>query len=144
MAGSVGRAAAQDCDCAAAQDYDRAALHTTEAGGKRPERADLLETAVARDLAGVFKALSDPTRLRIISALADGEICVNDLAQALEMGQSAISHQLSDMRAMRLLRFRKEGRHVYYRLDDEHVRDLYAQALAHVRHGGHAGTPTRG
>lgn len=144
MAGSVGRAAAQDCDCAAARDCDCAALHMTEAGGKRPARADLLETAVARDLAGVFKALSDPTRLRIISALADGEICVNDLAQALEMGQSAISHQLSDMRAMRLLRFRKEGRHVYYRLDDEHVRDLYAQALAHVRHGGHAGTPARG
>jgi|BarGraNGADG00211_3_1021988.scaffolds.fasta_scaffold31716_1 DNA-binding transcriptional ArsR family regulator len=136
MAGSVGRAAAQACGCAE--------LHMTEAGGKRPARADLLETAVARDLAGVFKALSDPTRLRIISALADGEICVNDLAQALEMGQSAISHQLSDMRAMRLLRFRKEGRHVYYRLDDEHVRDLYAQALAHVRHGGHAGTPARG
>jgi DNA-binding transcriptional ArsR family regulator len=136
MAGSIGQAAAQDYDCAA--------LHMTEAGGEHTSRAELLEISVARDLAGVFKALSDPTRLRIISALADGEICVNDLAEALEMGQSAISHQLSGMRAMRLLRFRKEGRHVYYRLDDEHVRDLYRQTLAHVRHGGHAGTPARG
>jgi ArsR family transcriptional regulator, lead/cadmium/zinc/bismuth-responsive transcriptional repressor len=134
--GSIGRAAAQDCDCAP--------LHMTEGGGERRARTDLLEISIARDLASVFTALSDPTRLRIISALADGEICVNDLAQALEMSQSAISHQLSDMRAMRLLRFRKEGRHVYYRLDDEHVRDLYRQALAHVRHGGHAGTPARG
>jgi DNA-binding transcriptional ArsR family regulator len=136
MAGSVGRMAAQDCDCAD--------LHTAEAGGERTARAALLESSVARDLAGVFKALSDPTRLRIISALADDELCVNDLAQALQMGQSAISHQLSDMRAMRLLRFRKEGRHVYYRLDDEHVHGLYRQALAHVRHGDHAGTPARG
>ena len=97
-------------------------------------RACLIEGDLARTLAGMFKALSDPSRLRIISALAEREFCVNDLAAALAMSQSAVSHQLSDMRETRLVRFRKEGRHVFYRLDDEHVHDLFAQGLAHVRH----------
>ncbi len=101
----------------------------------RAARACMLDGATARSLAGVFKALSDPTRLRIISALANREFCVGDLAVALDMEQSAVSHQLSDMRDMHLVRFRKEGRHVYYRLDDQHVADLFAQGLAHVRHG---------
>jgi len=94
----------------------------------------MLDMENARNLADIFKALSDPTRLRIISTLAECELCVNDLAEALGMGQSAVSHQLSDMREKRLLRTRRDGRHVYYRLDDEHVRYLYSQGLAHVRH----------
>jgi ArsR family transcriptional regulator, lead/cadmium/zinc/bismuth-responsive transcriptional repressor len=97
-------------------------------------RAHLLEPDVASRLAGVFKALSDPTRLRLISALAEREFCVNDLAAALEMGQSAVSHQLSDMREKHLVRFRREGRHIFYRLDDEHVHDLFALGLAHIKH----------
>jgi len=100
----------------------------------RAGRACMLDVPTAKLLAGVFKGLSDPTRLRIISALAQREFCVDDLAAALEMEQSAVSHQLSDMRDMHLVCFRKEGRHVYYRLDDEHVRDLFAQGLAHVEH----------
>jgi ArsR family transcriptional regulator, lead/cadmium/zinc/bismuth-responsive transcriptional repressor len=100
----------------------------------RAARVCMLDGATAKSLAGVFKALSDPTRLRIISALARREFCVGDLAAALDMEQSAVSHQLSDMRDMHLVGFRKEGRHVYYRLDDEHVRDLFAQGLAHVEH----------
>jgi ArsR family transcriptional regulator, lead/cadmium/zinc/bismuth-responsive transcriptional repressor len=97
-------------------------------------RGGLIETQVAQDLAAVFKALSDPTRLRIISALAGREFCVNDLAAALGLGQSAISHQLSDMRDLRLVRFRRAGRHVFYTLDDEHVRDLFDQGMAHIQH----------
>ncbi len=101
----------------------------------RAARAFMLGGSTAKSLSVVFKALSDPTRLRIISALARREFCVGDLAAALDMEQSAVSHQLSDMRDMHLVRSRKEGRHVYYRLDDEHVRDLFAQGLAHVSHG---------
>jgi ArsR family transcriptional regulator len=97
-------------------------------------RERLLDGDVARRLAGVFRALSDPTRLRIISALSEAEFCVGDLAAALELAQPAVSHQLSDMREMRLVRFRRVGRHIYYRLDDEHVRDLFAQGLAHIKH----------
>jgi ArsR family transcriptional regulator len=104
------------------------------AGDVRAARARMVDGTTARSLAAVFKALSDPTRLRLISALAEREYCVGDLALALEMEQSAVSHQLGDMRDMHLVRFRKEGRHVYYRLDDEHVRDLFTLGLAHVSH----------
>jgi ArsR family transcriptional regulator, lead/cadmium/zinc/bismuth-responsive transcriptional repressor len=97
-------------------------------------RSGLIETQVAQDLAAVFKSLSDPTRLRIISALAGREFCVNDLAAALGLGQSVISHQLSDMRELCLVRFRRSGRHVFYTLDDEHVRDLFEQGMAHIQH----------
>ena len=100
----------------------------------RTARALLLESGQAHALAGIFKALSDPTRLRIISALTDREFCVGDLAEALGMEQSAVSHQLGDMRDRGLVRSHREGRHVYYRLDDEHVADLYAQGLAHAKH----------
>ena len=96
-------------------------------------RARLLAPTAARTLAGVFKSLSDPTRLRIVSLLAEGEFCVTDLATALEMEQSTISHQLRDMRAQRLVSFRREGQHVYYRLDDPHVRSLFEQGLAHIQ-----------
>ena len=94
----------------------------------------LISGLTATRLAQTFKALSDPTRLRMISALAHCEMCVHDLAAALGMSQSAISHQLRILREMRLVRFRKEGRHVYYMLDDEHIADLFQQALKHVSH----------
>lgn len=96
--------------------------------------AEQIDGETARQLAGMFKSLADPTRLRIIAFLLDGELCVNDLALALEMSQSAVSHQLSDMRAMRLVRYRRDGRRVYYALDDAHVRDLLRDALAHAGH----------
>ena len=94
-------------------------------------QACMLDSATSKILAGIFRALGDPTRLRIISMLAERELCVRDLTAALEMEQPAVSHQLSDMRELRLVRSRKEGRHVYYRLDDEHVaRALPADAGA--------------
>jgi DNA-binding transcriptional ArsR family regulator len=103
-----------------------------EAPGLRSANAELIAPAVAQRLASVFKSLSDPTRLRIISLLAGREFCVTDLAAALEIEQSTLSHQLRDMRAQRLVAFRREGRHVFYRLDDPHVRSLFEQGLAHI------------
>lgn len=97
-------------------------------------RGCMIDGVTAKRLAGIFRALGDPTRLRIISALAEREVCVGDLTVALDMAQPAVSHQLRDMAALRLVRSRREGRHVYYCLDDEHVRDLFAQGLAHVSH----------
>jgi ArsR family transcriptional regulator len=94
----------------------------------------LIDGLTATRLAQTFKALSDPTRVRIISALSHNEMCVYDLAAALGMSQSAISHQLRTLREMRLVRFRKEGRHVYYTLDDEHIHDLFHQGLDHIEH----------
>lgn len=95
----------------------------------------LIDTLVANRLAEVFKALSDPTRLRIISLLLEHEVCVHTLELTLGMTQSAISHQLRFLRQLNLVRYRKAGRHVYYALDDDHVRELFAQGLLHVEHG---------
>jgi len=86
-------------------------------------------------LAQIFAALADPTRVRIISALNGRELCVCDLAAVLGMTQSAVSHQLRLMRALGLVKNRKEGRVVYYTLDDEHVRDLFKRGLEHITHG---------
>jgi len=94
----------------------------------------LVDAGTATRLAKTFRALSDPTRVRIISALIECELCVHELAAALEMTQSAVSHQLSTLREMRLVKFRKEGRHVFYTLDDEHIYALFRQGLDHVGH----------
>ncbi len=95
----------------------------------------LIEQSTANRLSEVFKALSDPNRLRLISLLLENEVCVHTLEATLGMTQSAISHQLRHLRQLNLVRFRKEGRHVYYALDDEHVRGLFKQGLLHVEHG---------
>ncbi len=89
----------------------------------------------ATRLAELFKALSDPTRVRIISALSETDLCVYDLAATLGMSQSAVSHQLRSLREMHLVRYHKEGRHVYYQLDDEHIHHLFKLGLEHVEHG---------
>jgi len=94
----------------------------------------LLDGLSATHLAATFKALSDPTRVRIVSVLAQTELCVCDLAATLGMTQSAVSHQLSLMREMRVVKSRKEGRMVYYTLDDEHIRDLFQRGLEHIEH----------
>ena len=101
---------------------------------KRAQQA-LLEGLTATNLADMFKALADPTRVRIISILDKTELCVCDLAATLGMTQSAVSHQLRLMRQMRLVKNRKAGRMVYYSLDDEHIHDLFLRGLEHIRHG---------
>jgi ArsR family transcriptional regulator len=85
-------------------------------------------------MAQIFHALADPTRVRILSALRQGELCVGDLAQALNMSISAISHQLRLLRELRLVRNRRRGRHIYYTLDDDHVHDMFRIGLAHIQH----------
>ena len=95
----------------------------------------LLRDQTSTHLADLFSALSDPTRLRIISVLLDRERNVGDIAAQLEMTESAVSHQLRGLRQMKLLRSRKNGRQVYYALDDDHVKKLYRLGLEHVEHG---------
>lgn len=94
----------------------------------------IVDGLTATRLADIFKALSDPTRLRIISALSQAELCVCDLAASLGMSQSAISHQLRLLRSLRLVRGTKRGRMVYYSLDDDHVDVLFKNGMEHVRH----------
>ena len=95
----------------------------------------VLDDATAVSLAETFKALSDPSRVRIVSLLAGAELCVCDLAAALDMSQSAVSHQLRTLRDLRLVHWRREGRQIFYTLDDEHVADLFQMGLDHVSHG---------
>lgn len=96
--------------------------------------AALVDGPTATQLAQIFASLSDPTRIRLISALNVCELCVCDLATVLGMTQSAVSHQLRVLRNLNLVRYRKEGRVVYYTLEDEHVRQLFERGLEHIRH----------
>lgn len=87
--------------------------------------------AVLEATVSLLKGFADGTRLKILSLLREDEVCVHEIALVLGISQSAISHQLRLLRDARLVRSRKEGRHVYYRLADQHVRDLLENALSH-------------
>jgi ArsR family transcriptional regulator, lead/cadmium/zinc/bismuth-responsive transcriptional repressor len=89
----------------------------------------------AIQLAELFSALSDASRVRIISLLIEGEMSVSALAEGLNMTESAVSHQLRGLRQMRIVHARKEGRQVFYTLEDEHVQKLYSMGFDHVMHG---------
>ncbi|MBI2977106.1 MAG: helix-turn-helix transcriptional regulator [Chloroflexi bacterium] len=102
----------------------------------RPAKPAALDERAAAQLAELFRAFSDTSRIRIISALADGnEKNVSALAEAADVSESAVSHHMRGLRQMRLVRARKSGRQVFYRLDDDHVVALFKQGLDHVRHG---------
>lgn len=87
-----------------------------------------------RQLAEFFKIFGDETRIRILYILLEGEKNVGELAERLEMNQSAVSHQLRVLRQNDLVKYRKEGKTVYYSLDDEHVENLLEQGIVHIRH----------
>lgn len=93
---------------------------------------ELLDHEVALNLAETFKALSDPTRIKIICVLCSRELCVRELGATVGMSESAVCHQLRGLRAMRVVRFRKEGRKTYYSLDDEHIEQLLSLGLERV------------
>lgn len=94
---------------------------------------ELQEQFDVQQLADLFKVLGDPTRIRIVRLLLlHDEMCVTDIAEAMEMGQSAISHQLRVLRQARLVTFRKEGKTAWYSLNDEHVVVLLRQGIEHV------------
>jgi len=84
------------------------------------------------NLADLFKTFGDPTRIRILYTLSAGELCVCDIANVLSMSQSAISHQLRVLKQMSLVRFRREGKTIYYSLADSHVSTILNQGLDHV------------
>lgn len=96
-------------------------------------RGALPEPTCVNDASALLKAVSDPTRLRILSALDLAELCVCDLAAVVGISESAVSHQLRLLRAHRLVTFRKEGRVVYYRLLDQHINSLICSAIDHAR-----------
>ena len=101
----------------------------------RAARAAIPGDRMVRALAETFAALSDPTRVRIVTALAEQELCVFDLARLLGLTGSAVSHQLRLLRGQRLVKYRKEGKVAYYSLDDDHIRNLMEECAKHVTVG---------
>src|SRR4051812_40094630 len=95
--------------------------------------ADLLDDKSAIALADFFKVMADATRVRMLSALARTELCVNDLTMILNMEQSAVSHQLRALREWRLVRYRKVGRQVYYSLDQDNMPEFFIYSLNSAR-----------
>ncbi len=93
-----------------------------------------LSLQTAEDLADLYRALSDPTRLRIISALMAGELRVGELVESIGLSKSAISHQLRGLKDRHIIRTHKQGRNVFLELDDEHIKELFQRGLEHVRH----------
>jgi DNA-binding transcriptional ArsR family regulator len=116
--------------------YDGAMLDadaTTEAEPLKFVREHLIDADLADGVATIFWALSDPTRVRIIHALTLAELCNGDLASILGITESAVSHQMHDLRLMKLVSAQKRGRQVYYTLSDPHIRHVFEDTLRHVQ-----------
>jgi DNA-binding transcriptional ArsR family regulator len=93
----------------------------------------MLTPAHVQSVADTFRVLGDPTRVRILDALGEGELCVQALAAKIAISESAVSHQLRLLRTMRLVRVRREGRLAFYAVDDHHILELLRQARTHVQ-----------
>jgi ArsR family transcriptional regulator, lead/cadmium/zinc/bismuth-responsive transcriptional repressor len=91
------------------------------------------DSVTLQSITDIFKALSDPSRLKIVTALATCELCVCDLAAVSGSSESAVSHQLRILRNLKIVRYRREGKIVFYRLDDDHVKSLISQSIQHVQ-----------
>ena len=93
----------------------------------------MLTAAHVQSVADTFRVLGDPTRVKILDTLGDGEFCVHELASKVGISESAVSHQLRLLRTMRLVRVRREGRQAFYAVDDHHILELLHQARTHVQ-----------
>lgn len=95
-------------------------------------REELPDDEILYDLAELFKVFGDTTRMKILYVLFESELCVNDIASCLNMTPSAVSHQLRILKSCKLVKFRRDGKTIYYSLDDDHVRDMIALGLDHI------------
>ncbi len=97
------------------------------------EKIDISKKEEIEDLVTIFKIFSDNTRIKIMFAILEKELCVYDLCQALNLTQSNVSHQLQILRNNKLVKYRKEGKQVYYTVQDDHVKKIISIALEHIR-----------
>jgi len=109
----------------------------TAAGISTALKDRMIAEDTASQVSEMFKALGDPTRVKIIYALIQQELCVHDLTLILDMGQSAVSHQLRYLRNLRIVKRRKEGKTVFYSIDDHHIEQIFTQTLQHLSHTHH-------
>lgn len=99
-------------------------------------KKEMLKTKTIYDISNFFKILGEPTRIKILNALDNNEMCVCDIANVLNMTKSTISHQLNILRQNNIVKYKKNGKEVYYTLDDEHVKEVFEVALSHIGHKG--------
>ena len=92
----------------------------------------MADDEVLYDLAELFKVFGDSTRIRILYAMFNSELCVSDLADRLQLSQSSVSHQLRILKSSKLVKCRREGKSIFYSLDDDHVRKIISMGLEHV------------
>ena len=110
-----------DCDCVHSDCVNKA-------------KAGMISENNLQKVCSIFKVLGDPTRMKIVCALDKSEMCVCDLAAALDMTKSAISHQLNTLKQSNVVKFRRDGKNVFYSLDDQHITDMIETALQHAAH----------
>ncbi len=115
-----------------ASDLNCTVQHPISLESVRQLHQEILSVEKSQRMAEFFSLLGDANRLRILSALATQELCVCDLAAAVKMSESAVSHQLRALRSLRLVRYRKQGRNVFYSLKDSHVFNLYREVAEHL------------
>ncbi|HIK05241.1 MAG TPA: helix-turn-helix transcriptional regulator [Trichormus sp. M33_DOE_039] len=113
-------------------DLPKCGTHLVHLDNVRSIQTQILPPGKAQQMAEIFGILADPNRLRLISALASQELCVCDLAALTKMTESAVSHQLRLLKAMRLVSYRREGKNVYYSLADNHIINLYCSLVQHL------------
>ena len=104
----------------------------TPAGQENTEPVVMPDDEVLYELADLFRVFGDSTRIKNLYALFESELCVNDIAQVVGISQSAVSHQLRLLKASKLVKFRRDGKTVFYSLDDDHVRSMIALGMEHV------------
>ncbi len=97
-------------------------------------KKEIISNEDAQQLAETFKILGDTTRIKILQILSKRELCVCDIAAVVQMGQSAVSHQLRLLRGARLVKYRREGKMACYSLDDQHITTLIEQGIQHIAH----------
>jgi DNA-binding transcriptional ArsR family regulator len=106
--------------------------HLVHLDNVRQGRQQILQMSQAQQMADFFGVLADPNRLRLLSVIIASEMCVCDLAAVLEMSESAVSHQLRALRAMNMVKYRREGRNIYYSLADSHIVNFYREVAEHL------------
>lgn len=112
----------------------------TDVRDSQPTRKDIIDKVLTQqpddeilyDLAELFKVFGDSTRIKILYSMFEHELCVNDIAGLLNLNQSSVSHQLRILKTSKLVKFRREGKSMYYSLDDEHVRSIISMGMEHV------------
>ncbi|MDD3364839.1 MAG: metalloregulator ArsR/SmtB family transcription factor [Syntrophomonas sp.] len=117
-----------------ALDFDRCGISCIHEDAVSEVRQQMIEDNKVQALADTFKVLADPTRVKILFALLNRELCVCDLSAVISMSDSAVSHQLRMLRTQKLVNFRRDGKIMYYSLSDSHISTIFKQAIEHIGH----------